>query len=659
MSNTLISLRALRRTALVAAVISPLSIFGLACTSSPGGKTPAGAAGTTGAAGDAAAGTTGTAGGGAGASGTTGSAGTTAGAGASGTTGAAGTGAAGTNADGGATDASLAPFDGFGENVIIFDPAMSATDMQAKIDAVYADSSVNAGQFATTRTVYLFKPGAYQLDVKVGYYNQVLGLGASPDDVAITGAVRSMGVGTGGNATLSFWRAAENVSVTPAGNTPNVFAVSQGAWLRRMHVKGALNLADSGNSSGGYIADSKIDGKVTSASQQQYFTRNTEWMQWQGGVWNMVFVGDPAPPAGTWPTAPLTVVEKTPVAQEKPFLTIDGAGKYSVVVPASRANAQGASWTGATAAASTKVPLEQFYVARAGRDSAAAMNLALSQGKHLLLEPGIYHLEDSLRVTKANTIVLGLGFATLAADTAAPAITVAEVDGVKIAGLIVDAGPANAPTLIQVGTPGAGQAHAAAPTWLYDLTCRVGGGQQGLAATCLTIDSGDVVGDDLWLWRADHGANMSAGWTANVSKHGLVVNGKNVTMYGLFVEHFQEYQTVWNGEGGRVYFYQSEMPYDPPTQDMWTHDGVNGYASYKVGANVTSHEAWGVGVYCAFRSAIKNVVADRAIEVPASVVPSMHHLVTVWLNGDPSTQITHVLNDMGAAATMANRTSKL
>jgi hypothetical protein len=493
----------------------------------------------------------------------------------------------------------------------------------------------------------------------VGYYNQVLGLGASPDDVAITGAVRSMGVGTGGNATLSFWRAAENVSVTPTGGTPNIFAVSQGAWLRRVHVKGALNLADSGNSSGGYVADSKIDGKVTSASQQQYFTRNTEWMQWQGGVWNMVFVGDTAPPAGTWPTAPLTVVDKTPIAQEKPFLTIDTAGKYSVVVPASRANAQGASWTGATAAASTKVPLDQFYVARAGRDSAAAMNLALSQGKHLLLEPGIYHLEDSLRVTKANTIVLGLGFATLAVDTAAPALTIAEVDGVKVAGLIIDAGPANAPTLIQVGTPGAGQAHAAAPTWLYDLTCRVGGGQQGLAATCLTIDSGDVVGDDLWLWRADHGANMSAGWTANVSKHGLVVNGNNVTMYGLFVEHFQEYQTVWNGQGGRVYFYQSEMPYDPPTQDMWTHDGVNGYASYKVGANVTSHEAWGLGVYCAFRSAIKNVVSDRAIEVPASVVPSMHHLVTVWLNGDPSTQITHVLNDTGAAATMANRTSKL
>jgi hypothetical protein len=283
------------------------------------------------------------------------------------------------------------------------------------------------------------------------------------------------------------------------------------------------------------------------------------------------------------------------------------------------------------------------------------MNLALSMGKHLLLEPGIYHLEDSLRVTKPGTIVMGLGLATLAADTGAPAITVAEVDGVKLAGLIVDAGATNAATLIQVGAPGAGQAHAAAPTWLYDLSCRVGGGQPGTATTCLTIDSGDVVGDNLWLWRADHGVMGSTGWAVNTAKHGLVVNGNNVTMYGLFVEHFQDFQTVWNGNGGRTYFYQSEMPYDPPSQDMWTHDGVNGYASYKVGAAVTSHEAWGVGIYSAFR---QNVVADDAVETPAALAASMHHLVTVWLNGMATTAINHVINGTGAAATMANRTSK-
>jgi hypothetical protein len=621
------SLRASRQAAATLLLLA----LGLGCAAStpahPGGSAGGGSAsaGSTGSAGAATAGS-----GGAGATGTAG--GGNAGGGAGATTGAAGAGT-----DGGIdtpTDVSLAPFTGFGPNVLVFDPTMAMADIQAKIDGVFATQYT--GQFATTRSALLFKPGTYALDVKVGYYTQVIGLGASPDDVTITGGITSTGV-MGGNATLSFWRATENAAVAPTNNV-DMWAVAQGTSFRRMHIKGALQLADTGTSSGGYIADSKIDTTVTSGSQQQYFTRNTEWTSWQGGVWNMVFVGVPNAPTGAWPAQPDTV---------------DATGTtYSVVVPTARTNAAGASWTtGATPA--TTVPLDAFYVASADRDSAASMNLALAQGKHLLLEPGIYHLADTLHVTRAGTIVMGLGLATLVADTAAPALTVAEVDGVKIAGLIVDAGPMNAPTLIQVGAPGAGQAHAAAPTWLYDLSCRVGGGQAGTAVSCLTIDSGDVVGDNLWLWRADHGAGT--GWTNNAAKNGLVVNGANVTMYGLFVEHFQEFQTLWNGNGGRVYFYQSEMPYDPPSQDMWMHAGVNGYASYKVADAVTSHEAWGVGIYSAFR---QNVVSDNAIETPTALVGSMHHLVTVWLNGVATTAISHIIDGTGAAATMANRTSK-
>jgi hypothetical protein len=633
-------------------ILSYLAILALGCAASSPGKPPSGGAGSSpsGTAGGAAdASPAGTAGGGAGMTGGPGgsSAGT-----AGGSAGGAGSGAAGTNADGGTPDASLAPWGGFGPNVLVFDPTMAMTDIQAKIDAVAMTQAPPAGQFATTRYALLFKPGAYNLDVNVAYYTHVIGLGASPDDVTVTGAIRSMG-NASGNATVNFWRAAENAAVVPTNNL-DVWAISQGASFRRMHVKGNLNLADTGTSSGGFVADSKIDGTVTSGSQQQYFTRNTEWKAWTGGVWNMVFVGVPAAPTGAWPAAPYTTVAQTPLVQEKPFLTIGADGKYAVVVPTARANAAGASWT-TTATPATTVPLDQFYVARAGRDSAADMNLALSQGKHLMLEPGVYHLEDSLRVAKAGTIVMGLGLATLAADTGAPAITVAEVDGVKISGLIIDAGTTNADTLIQVGAPGAGQAHATAPTWLYDLSCRVGGAQLGTATTCLTIDSGDVVGDNLWLWRADHGVTGSRGWTVNTAKHGLVVNGANVTMYGLFVEHFQEFQTLWNGEGGRTYFYQSEMPYDPPSQDMWTHDGVNGYASYKVAPTVTSHEAWGLGVYSAFQ---QNVVADDAFETPAPLAASLHHLVTVWLNGMATTAINHVINGTGAAATMSNRTSK-
>ena len=62
----------------------------------------------------------------------------------------------------------------------------------------------------------------------------------------------------------------------------------------------------------------------------------------------------------------------------------------------------------------------------------------------------------------------------------------------------------------------------------------------------------------------------TADWPKQIADHGLIVRGDDVTAYGLFVEHCQEYQTIWNGNGGRMYLYQSEMPYDPPSQAAWT-----------------------------------------------------------------------------------------
>ena len=112
------------------------------------------------------------------------------------------------------------------------------------------------------------------------------------------------------------------------------------------------------------------------------------------------------------------------------------------------------------------------------------------------------------------------------------------------------------------------------------------------------VNSNNVIGDHMWLWRADHGSGV--GWTTNTADTGLVVNGDNVTMYGLFVEHYQKYQVIWNGNGGRTYFFQNEMPYDPPNQAAWMNGSTQGYAAYKVADSVTSHEAWGLGSYCYF-----------------------------------------------------------
>ena len=171
----------------------------------------------------------------------------------------------------------------------------------------------------------------------------------------------------------------------------------------------------------------------------------------------------------------------------------------------------------------------------------------------------------------------------------------------------------------------------------------VGGASAGTTDCMVTIHSSNVVGDNFWLWRADHGRDV--GWTANRNKTGLIVNGNDVTIYGLFVEQTQEYQTIWNGNGGRVYFYQSEMPYDPPSQEAWRHGDVNGFASYKVADGVTTHEAWGLGVYCVFYKA--PVLAENAIETPVAPSVKMHHMVTIRLGGQPGSGISHVINGTG------------
>jgi hypothetical protein len=575
--------------------------------------------------------------------------------GANGRGGGSGSGGAGTidargggGTTGGGSDASseadtppTAPPD-FGPHVLIFDPSMPMATIQSRIDAVIAEQEPS--HFGAARYAYFFKPGAYALDVRLGYYMHVLGLGASPDDVQITGAVRSKATHRMGNATLNFWRGAENLAVIPRqdGNIA-VWAVSQGTFLRRVHVLGSMNLWDGGYSSGGFIANSKIDGQVNSGSQQQFLSRNTDWMNWIGGNWNMVFVGALRPPGGTWPAAPVTSIATTPVVREKPFLFVDGAGRYFVSVPSIKTNSVGTDWT-AGAPPDGVLPIDRFYVATSDKDNAATINLALGQGKNLILSPGIYRLDDPLRVSRPGTIVLGLGMATLVANRGVPLMQIADVDGVQIGGILFDAGATDCPTLLEVGEAQSSQDHASSPTFLHDVFCRVGGAAVATASSCIIIHSDDVVGDNLWLWRADHGTG--AAWTVNRSKNGLIVNGDDVTIYGLFVEHFQEFQTVWNGNGGRVFFYQSEMPYDPPTQADWQHDGVNGFASYKVADSVTSHEAWGLGVYSVFRNP---VAAENGIETPAAPAISMHHMTTVWIPGVAGSSITHIINGTGSS----------
>ncbi|WP_307561897.1 discoidin domain-containing protein [Streptosporangium lutulentum] len=545
-----------------------------------------------------------------------------------------------TTTTGGPTDPPPTGGGELGPNVHVFDPSMSSAGIQSQLDAVFTQQE--SAQFGTGRHAFLFKPGTYNVNAKVGFYTSIMGLGQNPDDVTLSGVTVDAGW-FGGNATQNFWRSTENLSVQPPGGT-NQWAVSQAAPFRRMHIKGALNLAPTGYgwASGGYIADSKIDGAVGPYSQQQWYTRDSTIGGWVNGVWNMVFSGVVGAPANSFPEPPYTTLNTTPISREKPYLYADASG-YRVFVPSKRTDARGVSWANGSTPG-TSIPLSQFYVAKPG-DTAATINAALAQGLHLLLTPGIYNINQPINVTRANTVVLGLGLATLIPSGGVSAVKVADVDGVKLAGFLVDAGPQKSDVLIEVGPQGSSADHAANPTTLQDVFVRIGGAFAGNATTSVVINSDDVIIDHTWLWRGDHGDGI--GWNVNTAETGLIVNGDDVLATGLFVEHFRKYDVEWYGERGRTIFFQNEKAYDPPNQAAYMNGTTKGWAAYKVGPAVNVHEGWGLGSYVYF-NVDPTIEVENAFEVPVKPGVKFHSLLTVSLGGNG--RINHVINGVGGPA---------
>jgi len=528
----------------------------------------------------------------------------------------------------------------FGENVFVFDPSTNVKEIQNVIDTLYNQQHPRKSEFGLHRYALLFKPGTYNVDLKIGYYMHIMGLGVSPEDVVINGSLISKGE-KNGNVTCNFWRSVENLTMVSPAGAVNIWGVSQAAPMRRVHIKGDIQLHDNGWASGGFLADSKIDGTVFAGGQQQWFTRNTDLGSWQKGSWNMMFVGVPNAPEDKWPDNPYTVIDKTPFIREKPYLTLKGLD-YRIQIPKLKKNSSGISWiNGGKDEANAKI--NSFYIVKSIIDNSESINAALAKGKNLIITPGIYHLDKSLKVTRPGTLIFGMGMPSLQSVNGNPVIEISDVDGVTVCGLTIDAGVIPSETLFVVGEPRSTKSHAKNPSFLFDIFFRVGGYGEGKASSCMVINSKNVTVDHTWLWRADHGKNV--GWDANTCKNGLIVNGDNVTVYGLFCEHFQEYQTLWNGNNGKVYFYQSEMPYDPPTLEAWKHGDVGGFASYKVSDGVTSHKAWGLGIYCVFYKA--PLIVDNTIETPVALEENIHHKIIFWLNGNKESVMKSIINGKG------------
>jgi hypothetical protein len=561
----------------------------------------------------------------------------------------------------------------FGPNVYVFTPSMPQSEIQATVDSISSQQVSN--QFGTQRYALLFQPGTYgssdnPLNFQVGYYTMVAGLGLSPNDVVINGSiyVHNQCVGTDNCVALvNFWRSLSNLSInviTPGFGCYNgeFWAVSQAAPMRRVHVNGFATLMDyctpPSFASGGFIADSEFDGStIVNGSQQQWIVRNSKLDGWTNGVWNQVFSGVVGAPAQCFPSqsscgGPYTTVATSPVTREAPYLYVDSSGHYNVFVPSAQQNTAGTTWaSGATPGLS--IPIESFLVAKPS-DTVATINRALGSGKNLILTPGIYQLDQSIQVTRPDSVVLGLGFPTLIPENGIVSMTVASAQGMMVSGIIFDAGPTDSPALLQVGSGHARSDNEASdPTALHDVFFRIGGAAAGSATNSLVVNSNNVILDDIWAWRADHGNGV--GWNSNPADTGVIVNGDNVTAYGLFVEHYQKYEVIWNGNGGTDIFFQNEMPYDPPSQAAWMEaPGVNGWAAFKVADTVTSFSGYGMGSYSFFNQGV-DIFAAHAFEVPTSLpASSLHDLLTIFLSTSGSGGILNVVNDTGGSSTIAN-----
>jgi hypothetical protein len=550
---------------------------------------------------------------------------------------------------------------------------MPVSQIQATIDAIHSQQ-VDA-EMGTNRYALLFAPGVYgsasqPLQMKMGYYTEVAGLGASPDDVTITGKIevynRCLEGGGTSNcvALVNFWRTLSNLSlnINALGQdgcraSANFWAVSQAVSMRRLDVDGGnLSLMDYCTAgpqfaSGGFIADSDLPF-VINGSQQQWLIRNSRIAGWSNGVWNQVFAGvEGAPSEATFPSPPYTTLATTPVSREKPYLFVDGEGDYNVRVPSADTNTSAISWANGMTPGRT-IPLSNFFVATPS-DSVQTINNQLARGMNLLFTPGVYDVARSIDVKHADTVVLGLGHPTLTAVDGAVPLTVADVPGVIVAGVMIDAGPVESPVLLEVGKKngnnGSKKNDASNPTTLSDVYFRVGGPHVGKADVALEVNSNNVLIDHTWVWRADHGVeglSDTERWNTNIGRNGVVVNGDNVTATGLFVEHFQQYNTVWNGENGVTILYQNELPYDPPTQADWMNGSVEGWAGYKVGDHVRTHTLYGGGVYV-FNRNNPSIHTENGFEVPETPGVRLRHVMTVNLSAGT---IDHVVNGVGGPA---------
>lgn len=460
-----------------------------------------------------------------------------------------------------------------------------------------------------------------------------------------------------------------------------LWAVSQAAPLRRIRVKHNLHLSLGNNcASGGFMSNVDVGEAVLFGSQQQFCVRNCACESKTGGAWSMVLMGCTSQRSrhGDWVgRRPQIVDEPHPsggVFIEKPFLFLDENQSLYLGIPSAQSGTNGTNHEPLSSLERVVVDNKDYVKVFSPEDKVAVVQEAANRGVHIVLCPGIYNWGKTLVISKHHQVVLGLGMATIQAPGDGPCIMVqSRVHGVRLSGVALEASVISkfiyeGSTLLQWGTPNdigrtPTKESSSQPSAIHDLYCFVGGRrtERTVKVQCMVrIFSSNVIGDNLWLWRADHCLLMQneAANKPELSEYhvttegecqcetGLEVYGDSVTIYGLAGEHTTGDIVSWHGRHGRVYFYQSELPYDV-TGAKYSQDTCG----YRVNIGADHHVAKGVGVYSYFRDC-PNVEVKSAVSHHA-LFGSYSNVFTVWLNGFSG--LKSVINGEGAVTSTPGR----
>lgn len=522
-------------------------------------------------------------------------------------------------------------------NIKIFAPDDRHNRIQNYINQSYED--LKGTEWSLDRACYMFLPGDYSdITLSLGYYTSIHGLGNNPDDV-ILNKLKVEDHPLTKNALINFWRSLENLSF----DNDSMWAVSQATSIRRAHFKNNLVLCQTGASSGGFIANSKIDGTISPGSQQQFLMRNDQFNNWTNSNFNMVFEGC----IGEMPqieenSVKTTIIENNLDVIEKPFLTFDSNKGLGYIVSNNNNHSKGYNWDNSEA---EFIPLERFTILHPS-DNAASINEALNNNQYILFTPGIYHIDETLNVVKDESIIVGLGYATLSSEKDLDTLMSVKSKHNKISSLLFQNNAKISNYLVLENND-----EVTSNSLLSDLFFRVGGQATNITSvdTCLTINQDKVIGDNFWIWRADHGTDKNyIGFDKNYAKNGIIINGDDVTCHALMVEHFYQYQTIWNGENGKMVFYQSETPYEP-TQEQWTNDDPSlseeerlGYASYYINKDIINHKAYGLGIYFV-NTTNKQLTSYSSLRAPKNEGIYLEHISALMFS--PKSTFMHVVND--------------